>query len=168
MRVRVRKAGGLAGLLLVAFVIVFMGYGGLEEPQLSGREAVTLVRLVDGDTANFSTSSYGNVNVRFSGVDTPEVRHPTKGKEYFGDEASAFTASMLNGAERIEIEWDLTQDPSHDRPIGIVWVDGVNLNLLLVREGYADLEYLEDTMPYADDYRAALKEAQAEHKGMWN
>ena len=168
MQIRIRKGGGLAGLLFVAFIIAFMSFWGPEEPQVSDREVVTLVRLVDGDTANFSTSSYGNVNVRVSGVDTPEVKHPTKGKEYYGEEASAFTASILTGAERIEIEWDLTQEPSHDRPIGIVWVDGVNLNLLLVREGYADLEYLEDSMPYADDYREALKEAQAEHKGLWN
>ena len=59
MQIRIRKGGGLAGLLFVAFIIAFMSFWGPEEPQVSDREVVILVRLVDGDTANFSTSSYG-------------------------------------------------------------------------------------------------------------
>lgn len=131
------------------------------------REKVVLIRTIDGDTANFKTDTYGNVNIRFSGVNTPEVHHPTKGKEPYGDEAAAFTAEKLETAKIIEVEWDKTQEASHNRPIGIIFVDGINLNLEIVKEGYGDLQYLKPTMPYYEAYKQALEEAKAEHKNRW-
>ncbi len=71
---------------------------------LSSKEIVTLIRPIDGDTANFNTDSYGNVNVRFSGINTPETKHPTLGKEYYGFESSIFTQKQLEMAKKIEIE----------------------------------------------------------------
>ena len=35
--------------------------------------------------------------VRLIGVNTPEMKHPTKQVEYFGKEASAFTKRMVEG-----------------------------------------------------------------------
>ena len=67
----------------------------------------------------------------------------------------------------LEIEWDLTQGPSRNRPIGIIFVDDVNLNILLVKEGYGDLRYLEEDMPYASEYIDALKYAQENKLGRW-
>lgn len=133
----------------------------------SEKETVALIRPVDGDTANFSTQAYGTVNVRFSGINTPETKHPTKGPEPYGKEASTFTKAQLENANLIEIQWDSTQGKTHNRPVGIVFVDGVNLNLLLVEKGYADLTYLKDTMPYAKAYKAAEKEAKAKKIGIW-
>ena len=132
--------------------------------KVSKKETVKLVRTIDGDTARFITPSYGEVSIRFSGINTTES---TTKIEPFGKEASEFTKEKLKAAKLIEVEWDLTQEPSHDRPIGIIYVDGVNLNLLLVREGYADLKYLKDSMPYATEYKEALKEAQQNHKARW-
>lgn len=137
------------------------------DEKVSDRETVTLVRPVDGDTANFETKSFGKVNVRFSGVNTPETRHPTLGLEYYGEESSNFTEQKLKEAKLIEIEWDLTQGPSRNRPIGIIFVDDVNLNILLVKEGYGDLRYLEEDMPYAREYIDALKYAQENKLGRW-
>lgn len=164
----------ISSLITVIVVVVLAfemrpGTDGIKTvvPMDDERETVTLVRPVDGDTANFNTESFGNVNVRFSGVNTPETRHPTLGLEYYGKEASAFTREQLEKAGRIEIEWDKTQSPSHDRPIGIIFVDGVNLNLLLVEKGYADLRYLEEDMPYAKEYMEALERAMDNKLGRW-
>ena len=154
---------------IIAALITLMLIGGLFIAEQLGfsitglwpteKETVTLVRSVDGDTANFATQNYGNVNVRFSGVDTPETKHPTKGIEPYGKEASDFTKEKLENAKRIEIEWDTTQGETHNRPVGIIFIDGINLNLLLVEDGYANLKYLKDTMPYAQDYRLAEKKS---------
>lgn len=155
-------------LLLSLALLIVLGFSYLfpETKSLSERETVTLIRVVDGDTVNVD-SSYGRVNLRLSGVNTPEVHHPTKGLEFFGKEASDFTTERLLQGQEIEVEWDQTQQPSYNRPIGIVFIDGVNLNLLLVEEGYADLIYLKEDMPYAKDYQKALKEAMAEGRGRW-
>jgi micrococcal nuclease len=159
---------------IIVLVVLALELGGLGDDfqylvddKVSDREIVTLIRPVDGDTANFETKSYGNVNVRFSGVNTPETKHPTLGLEYYGKESSAFTEQKLREAGIIEIEWDLTQAPSRNRPIGIIFIDGVNLNIMLVKEGYGDLRYLEEDMPYAREYIEALKYAQENNLGRW-
>ncbi len=159
---------------IIILIILSFELGGLGDnsdsfvdDKVSDREVVTLIRPVDGDTANFETKSYGRVNVRFSGVNTPETKHPTLGLEYYGKEASAFTEQKLKEADVIEIEWDLTQSPSRNRPIGIIFVDEVNLNILLVKEGYGDLRFLEESMPYAKEYIEALKYAQENKLGRW-
>ena len=119
----------LLGGLFLAEQLGF-SINGLWQPE---KEVVTLVRPVaGGDTANFATLSYGNVNVRFSGVDTPETKHPTKGIEPYGKEASDFTKEKLENAKVIEIEWDTTQGETHNRPVDIIFIDGINLNLRLV------------------------------------
>lgn len=159
--------------IIILFILALELGGNGEVPKIfidekvSDREIVTLIRPVDGDTANFETKSYGKVNVRFSGVNTPETKHPTLGLEYYGNESSAFTEKNLREANIIEIEWDLTQSPSRNRPIGIIFVDGINLNILLVKAGYGDLRYLEDDMPYAREYIEALKYAQENKLGRW-
>lgn len=158
-------------IILVVLALELGGNGEVNQylfnDKVSDKEIVTLIRPVDGDTANFDTKSYGRVNVRFSGVNTPETKHPTLGLEYYGKEASTFTEQKLREANIIEIEWDLTQSPSRNRPIGIVFIDGVNLNILLVKEGYGDLRYLEEDMPYAKEYIEALKYAQENNLGRW-
>lgn len=163
--------------LIISFIVLIVlsfelgGFGDNSQSnvdyKVSDREVVTLIRPVDGDTANFETKSYGRVNVRFSGINTPETKHPTLELEYYGKEASSFTEQKLTKAKKIEIEWDLTQSPSHKRPIGIIFVDEENLNILLVEEGYGDLRYLEEDMPYAKEYIEALKHAQDNNLGRW-
>jgi micrococcal nuclease len=162
----------IVSIIILVVLALELGANGdvnqfLFDDKVSDREIVTLIRPIDGDTANFETKSYGRVNVRFSGVNTPETKHPTLGLEYYGNEASAFTEQKLRQANIIEIEWDLTQAPSRNRPIGIIFVDGVNLNILLVKEGYGDLKYLEENMPYAREYMEALKYAQENNLGRW-
>ena len=149
--------------LIVILISTFIGTNGDLNGKVSAKETVKLVRVVDGDTAYFITPSYGEVSVRFSGVNTPEL----KSNDYYAQEAKEYTTNMLNEAEVIEIEWDLTQGPSGNRIIGIVFVDGENLNLLLVENGYADLIYLKDTMPYADEYKEAYENAINNKTGMW-
>lgn len=139
-------------------------YVSSDSDKVSDKETITLLKTIDGDTAKFNTPTYGEVNIRFSGINTPES---TNTIEEYGKEASNFTKEQLENASIIEVEWDLTQSPSHKRPIGIIYVDGVNLNLLIVQEGWGDLKYLKDSMPYENEYERALNEAQAEHKGRW-
>lgn len=159
-----KKTVKLITTLIATFLVIISTYFVTnEEDQVSNREQVILVRVVDGDTAYFITPTYGEVSIRFSGVNTPELNK----KEYLAVEAKEFTSNILENGKVIEVEWDLTQGPSGDRIIGIIFVDDVNLNLLLVEEGYANLIYLKDTMPYAEKYIEAEKKAKDEKIGIW-
>ena len=126
---------------------------------------ISLKSCIDGDTARFVVDG-NEKTIRFSAINTPEFS-PDK-KEKFGKTAAEFTCKKLKQAKEISVEWDTTQEASHQREIGIIFVDGENLNLLLVREGYADLRYLKDYMPYAREYREALNLAKQEKKVLWS
>ena len=51
-----------------------------------------VVRVIDGDTIVVQVNGHPET-VRLIGVDTPETKDPRKPVEYFGKEASRFTAS---------------------------------------------------------------------------
>ena len=158
----------LSKAMLIIIALLFSFTACVQSSGLvSEKEVVKLIRVVDGDTAYFITPSFGEVSVRFSGINTPEINPKTGQPEYYGVEAKNFTNKILKEAKLIEIQWDLTQDKSGDRELGIIFTDGVNLNILLVQEGYADLRYLKDHMPYAKEYKVAQKKAQAMKIGIW-
>lgn len=52
---------------------------------------VTVISVTDGDTVQVQLPNGTTEKVRLIGVDTPETVHPTKGVEFYGPEASAFT-----------------------------------------------------------------------------
>ena len=53
--------------------------------------------MIDGDTIQVTTGSK-QYTVRLIGADTPEMKHPTKPVQRFGQEASAFTTATLDTA----------------------------------------------------------------------
>jgi endonuclease YncB( thermonuclease family) len=57
------------------------------------REAVKVVRVVDGDTVLLEHG----VRVRFLGVNTPEIAHDDQPEEPLGQEAKEFTRRFLKG-----------------------------------------------------------------------
>lgn len=132
---------------------------------LPSSAGVQLSKCIDGDTARFLIDGE-EVKVRFSGINTPE--HSNNKKEAYGEEAATFTCTMLTEAQMITIEWDTTQEKSYNRELGIIFVGDTNLNLELVRQGLADLRYLKDTMPYANDYQIALETAKANNLMLWS
>ena len=73
-------------------------------------EIVTLDKCVDGDTANFKTSTGTVYKTRFLAVDTPETVHPTKEVEAYGKEASNYTCETLTNAKEIKLEYDDNSD----------------------------------------------------------
>src|SRR5260370_30062212 len=54
----------------------------------------TVVRTVDGDTIYVRLAS-GVEKVRYIGIDTPEVHHPTRGEEPGGREATEVNRRLL-------------------------------------------------------------------------
>lgn len=98
---------------------------------------VPCVRVVDGDTIVCEIEGK-RVSVRLLGVDTPETRHPRKGVEPWGPEASAYTKSRLVG-QPVRLVADTVSKPADHFGRRLAWVflgDGECLNETLVREGY--------------------------------
>lgn len=129
-----------------------------------------VLSVTDGDTIRVAYQG-ASEPVRFIGIDTPETRHPSRPVECFGPEASNFTARLLNG-QRVHLVRDGAQgdrDP-YDRLLRFVFTaDGKNVNVMLVRRGYATYE---DRYPIAEPYRTQLRRAQdkarQDDRGLWS
>lgn len=103
-----------------------------------------VVRVVDGDTAIVRLESGIEEKVRFIGVDTPES---TTKHEPFGEEASAFTKSQLDG-KTVYLEKDISVRDNYGRLLRYIWLEppanesenatrAYLFNAILPLEGYA-------------------------------
>jgi micrococcal nuclease len=99
--------------------------------------AGTVVNVVDGDTIHVRVA--GRVEkVRYIGVDTPEVHHPTKGEQPGGREATAQNRALVGGRP-VRLELDVQERDRYGRLLADVWVGEVMVNAELVRRGYAQV-----------------------------
>ena len=103
----------------------------------------------DGDTSEFCSLDatvdhfIGNNRVRFVGINTPEMR-PTE--EPYAAAARDYLRSILENADEIFIMHDpasgLTE--THGRFLGLIWADGLLVNLEMVRMGFSAAMYQDD------------------------
>ena len=132
------------------------------------KEIVKLSKCVDGDTAKFYIKDKLET-VRFLAIDTPEVKHPTKGEEPFGKGASNYTCQMLEHAEEIVLEYDnnSTKKDKYNRTLAWVFVDGKLLQRSLVEQGLAKVAYLYGDYRYTEQLQEVEKKAKEQQIGIW-
>lgn len=133
------------------------------------RVEVTVSEFIDGDTTRFNYNG-SSESFRYLIIDTPESKHSRHGEEPYGEEASERTKELLSQADKIEVEFDEgpNQD-DYDRYLAYVYADGEMINETLVREGLAEVKYVNppnDT--HADMLEAAQGDAKAKNLGIWS
>lgn len=133
-----------------------------------GRLIVEQAEGIDGDTIRGIVNGE-QVKIRLILVDTPETKHPTLGKQPFGEEAKQFTIKRVSQAKRVEVEFHGSGSKDrYGRYIGHVFVSGQNLNRLLLKNGYARVAYDYGNYAYEDTYRAAEAEAKEKRLRIWS
>lgn len=126
--------------------------------------AELVIRVIDGDTLELENGTV----IRLLGVDTPETRHPQKGREFFGQEASAYTRSLvLSNQVRIEMDPQAGDTGKYGRQLAYVFLpDNRMLNAILIAEGYGFA-----TPEYRFSQKNAFVELEAEARaqglGLW-
>lgn len=132
------------------------------------QEKVHFSKCVDGDTAKFILDGE-QITVRFLAVDTPETKHPTKGVEPYGPEASEYTCNSLKNANKIVLEYDSNSDKTdkYNRYLAWVWVDDILLQKELINNGLAKVAYLYDDYKYTNELKEAETIAQEKNLGVW-
>ncbi len=133
------------------------------------KQKVTFSDCVDGDTAKVILDNE-EIKIRFLAIDTPETKHPTKGEEPFGKEASNYTCERLKNANKIEIELDSNSDKKdkYERYLVWVFVDNSLLQDDLISKGYAKVAYLYDDYKYTHTLQESEKIAKEQKLGVWN
>jgi len=133
-----------------------------------GYQTVTLVDVLDGDTAIFNINGTHH-KTRFLAVDTPEVDADLRDVEAWGSTASAYTKDRLRNANEIVLQLDPDSDTfdKYDRLLAWIWVDETLYNYEIVSQGLADVNYLYGDYLYTDDLLDAQETAKAQGLKIW-
>jgi micrococcal nuclease len=102
-------------------------------PAETERTEAQVPRVIDGDTIEVDIDGQ-SFRVRYIGMDTPEA---TSEIEYFGPEATAFNAQMVEG-KTVTLMKDVSETDQYDRLLRYVIVDDLFVNYELVRQGFAN------------------------------
>ena len=149
--------------LLLLLAVAAPTWGG-DRAAYRGLEG-TVVRVVDGDTIHVRVGAHVE-KVRYIGVNTPEVHHPTKGVEPGGREAAAVNRRLVQG-QGVRLELDVQERDRYGRLLAYVWVGGVMINAELVRLGYAQVMTVPPNVRYQDMFLKLQREAHQAGRGLW-
>src|SRR5215207_427262 len=144
------------------------GKPGEKEDGLGRYDAVaTVTEVVDGDTIEISPAIEGKEEVRLIGVDTPETKDRDEGVEPYGEEASNYAVTELEG-EEIELEFDVERTDQYGRLLAYVYPMGEEMfNEDLLDGGYAQFYTVSSNDRYENRLQAAQEEARDAELGIW-
>jgi micrococcal nuclease len=148
--------------LLVALLFAAPAVWGDPPPALEG----IVVRIVDGDTIHVRLTDRVE-KVRYIGVNTPELHHPTRGEEPGGREAREVNRGLVEG-RRVRLEVDVQARDRHGRLLAYVWVGEVMVNAELVRLGFAQVMTVPPNVRHQALFVKLQRDARAARRGLWS
>lgn len=128
---------------------------------LSGAElSAEVVKVVDGDTLHLRLpNSKKNQRLRLNGIDAPETNQP------FGKKSAQFLRNQVQG-KKVIVRFDPARKfDRYKRMLGNIYIDGKNIELLMLKEGMAWHYSYYNKDP---EYAAAERAARAAKKGLWS
>ncbi|NMB83937.1 thermonuclease family protein [Candidatus Roizmanbacteria bacterium] len=136
-------------------------------PQAAKTAYVT--RVIDGDTVEIE----GGQKVRYIGVDSPELHHPTKAVQCFAQEAMEKNRSLVEG-KNVRLEKDVSDTDKYGRLLRYVYLEDANatsssifVNEYLVDQGYAYAVSFPPDIKFIDRFIKAQEKARQNNRGLW-
>jgi micrococcal nuclease len=124
-----------------------------------------VVKVVDGDTIHVRVA--GRVEkVRYIGVNTPEVHHPSKGEQPGGREAAALNRALVAGRQ-VRLELDVQERDRYGRLLAYVWIGETMVNAELVRRGYAQVMTIPPNVRHQEFLVKLQRDARQAERGLW-
>ncbi len=150
---------------LVALLLALAGlWPSVSKPQPVETQQAVVRRVSDGDTVVLIDGR----RVRYIGIDTPELHHPTKPVQYYAREAAEFNRQLVEG-KQVRIEYDLERKDKYGRTLAYLYLpDGTFVNAELVRQGYAHTLTIPPNVRHADEFTQLQREARTARRGLWN
>ena len=123
-----------------------------------------VTRVDDGDFVTIVARSGETLQVRLYGIDTPEIRRDAEPAQPYGETAKQVLTGMILGKTvKVEI-WDIDLDR---RTLGIVYLDGRNINKEMLLMGMAWASHLHISTPHTYEFFKAEKRARETRRGLW-
>jgi micrococcal nuclease len=148
------------GLLIQAMMMVLLISASASAETIHG-----MVRAVyDGDTISLASRGAGRVTVRLYGIDAPETKKPDLTGQPYGDIARRTLMFRVMGKA---VAVDVKDRDQYNRIVGVVRLNGADINALMVKEGmaWAYRRYLEGG--YASEYISLEEQARRHRIGLW-
>lgn len=112
-----------------------------------------VINVTDGDTIKILTSERQQIKVRLYGIDAPEKKQP------YGTAAKLYLADLIAG-RTVQIE--KRGKDRYKRVLGIAYLDGKDVNEILVLNGYAWA-----FTKYSKIYESQERQARSKGLGLW-
>ncbi|MFW2333704.1 thermonuclease family protein [Ilumatobacter sp.] len=131
----------------------------------------TVEYVIDGDTIDVIVDG-AEERVRLTGIDTPEEARRDTGApaECFGNEATAFTESLLPVGTAVRLERDVVGRDDYGRLLAYVYRadDGIFVNYEIVRQGYAQPLTIPPNVTFSELMVQAARDAERDDVGLWS
>lgn len=121
-------------------------------------EQCKVTHVSDGDTVNAMCNDR-KIKIRLYGIDTPEK------KQSFGEEATQYTQkAVLNKIVDVQV----IDTDRYGRSVAVVKQGNINLNEMLVRNGFAwtYVRYCKET--FCDEFKNYETQARQHRIGLWS
>ena len=129
--------------------------------------SVQVLRVIDGDTIEVCCVAGKRETVRYIGVNTPETRHPARGVEAYGKEATEANRRLVEG-RTLRLEFDVQQRDRHGRLLAYGYrEDAIFVNAWLVENGYAQVMTVPPNVRYQELFLKLQQEARTASRGLW-
>ena len=145
--------------LLVVFLVLLLASTAL------GQEVVIRGRCVgvhDGDSITLLSPEYTQIKIRVAFLDAPELGQP------FGNNAKQAMSALVFGKDIAVYPHAIDR---YGRTVAVVYVDGIDAGLELLRQGLAWVytRYLPEATPDIQaSYRQAETKAREQRRGLWS
>jgi micrococcal nuclease len=127
--------------------------------------AGVVVKVVDGDTIHVRLGDRVE-KVRYIGVNTPELRHPTQGQQHGSQEAWDVNRRLVAGRQ-VRLELDAQERDRHGRLLAYVWVGESMVNAELVGRGFAQVMTVPPNVRYQQLFLRLQRDAREAGRGLW-
>jgi endonuclease YncB( thermonuclease family) len=131
----------------------------------SPRSIVTTVQgVADGDTVTAISANGTKLRIRLLGIDAPEIPHGKKPGQPYGEEARDYLDHLIGGKT---VRLDTYGPDRYYRVLAVIWDEQVNVNLLMVAMGYAEVYRGARCQVYCQELDDAEAKARRARVGMW-
>ena len=123
-------------LILLSFLAVLISLVEASHAASPRTLVAKIERVSDGDTITGVTSNQTKLRIRLLGIDTPEIPRGPKPGQAYGEEARDYLNHLIGGKT---VRVDAYGPDRYKRILAVIWDDQINVNLLMVAMGYAEM-----------------------------
>ena len=124
-----------------------------------------VTRVVEGDTL-YAELGGRLETVRYLGVNTPRIEHPTRGAEPYAIAAREANRRLVEG-KWIRLVFDDVSRDGHGRLLAYVWVGDLFVNAAMVHHGYGEAAASTSITRYGEYFRMLEAGARQDGRGLW-